>query len=80
MILINKSTREAEVLTVKEFKYKYSSELSDAVDNYIKSQQRKIYLCPFRIKCHKEYESEFCLSLRWNFNNYTYSDWYIERI
>ena len=78
--VINKLTREKLELDEKTFKKQFGKELNDAINHYINSMQYKAYLYPYKIKGHKEYESEFEFNLQWNFNNYTNSNWYIEKI
>ena len=80
MIIKNSRTREILELNMKEFKQRFALELNDAINHYINAQQYRIYLYPIKIKSHTEYESEFYFNLRWNFNNFGNSNWYIERM
>lgn len=80
MIIKNIRTREILELNMNEFKQRFALELNDAINHYINSQQYRVYLYPVKIKSHTEYESEFCFDLRWNFNNHSNSNWYIERM
>ena len=80
MIIKNKLTKETLELSIDKFKLIFGKELNDAINHYIKSQQYRIYLYPIKIKSFTEYDSEFCFDLRWNFNNYNNSNWYIERM
>lgn len=76
----NKLTKVRYTITEDVFKNQFGRELTDAINHYINSMQYKAYLYPFKIKGFKEYESEFCFNLQWNFNNYSNSNWYIEKI
>jgi hypothetical protein len=50
-----------------------------AINGYSNSEKQKKYLLPFQTD-FTNYESDFYFSLRWNFNNYSRSAWYIERL
>ena len=79
ILLVNKNTREKQILTIEEFKIKFNNELRVAINGYSNSEKQKKYLIPFQTD-FTNYESDFYFSLRWNFNNYSRSAWYIERL
>lgn len=79
--IIVKSKRSGEVvkLPLHQFKIKFQKELQQALLLYSSHEQQKDMIKPFGfwkdIGCYK---SDFYLNLRWNFNNYSMSEWYIE--
>ena len=75
MIVKNRLTQETLVLSEKEFRARFSKELQDALDSYKKSELSKPY---FKFK--KDIESDFYFNLLFNFNNFSNSVWYIDRI
>jgi hypothetical protein len=77
IILRNRHYRnEFQELTMEEFKKKFYNELKVAIRHYIESD--KSYLPSF---CKKERtENDFYFSLQFNFNNFSNSAYYIEKI
>lgn len=74
MIIRNKLTKETLELNRVEFEKQFSKEIKNALESYTKTELSKPY---FRI--HKNLESDFYFDLQWNFNNFSNSNWYIER-
>ena len=75
LIVRNKLTKETLVLSETEFKTRFNKELQVALDSYRKTELSKPY---FKFK--KDIESDFYFSLRFNFNNFSNSVWYIDKI
>ena len=75
MIVKNKLTKETLILSETEFKLRFNKEIQSALDSFKKTELSKPY---FRLK--KDIESDFYFSLRFNFNNFSNSVWFIERI
>ena len=77
----NRRTGETIKITDQQFKIRFQKELQQAVLIYSSHEQQKeiikSWLC---WKPSKDYKSDFYFDLRWNFNNYAISEWYIERI
>lgn len=79
--IIVKSKRSGEVvkLPLTQFKIKFQKELQQALLLYSSHERQKDMIKPLGfwkdIDCYK---SDFYLNLRWNFNNYSMSEWYIE--
>ena len=75
MILKNRLTHEKLELSLNEFKNRFKKELQTAIECFIKSEKSKPYFM-----LHEPTEEDFCFDLRWNFNNFGNSVWYIERM
>ena len=63
-------------LTLEEFKVKFNNELRQAINTYKAHQESKNFLPP-HIKPTPDYEQDFYFDLRWNFNNYAQTQYYI---
>ncbi len=74
-IVKNKRTKETLELADAEFKKKFAKEIQTAYESYKRTEENKPY---FRLK--KDYESDFYFSLQFNFNSFSNSNWYIEKI
>lgn len=76
IILKHRRKNERLELTLEEFENKFHNELSQAIHTY--KESNKSFLPEF---CKKEVtDQDFKFSLRFNFNNYAISDYYIEHI
>ena len=75
MILKNKQTQESIQLSDTEFKTKFAKEIQVALESYIQTENNKP-----SIKTNKNLEEDFYFDLKWNFNNFGNSNWYIEKI
>ena len=75
MILKNKLTKETLVLSEDEFKTRFAKEIETALDSYIKTELVKPYF-----NLNKDIESDFFFDLQYNFNSFSNSVWYIERM
>ena len=63
-------------LTLEEFKAKFNIELRQAINTYKAHEESKNFLPP-HIKPTPDYEQDFYFDLRWNFNNYAQTPYYI---
>ena len=77
MIIKNKRTREILDITYDEFRKKFANEIETAYESY---RQTKLNKFPHNFEDNHAMEFNFYFTLRWNFNNYTNSNWYIERM
>ena len=75
-----RNNKEKLILTLEEFKTKFSKELETAVQIYSRDEQRKDMLKPSYIGTQSDYKADFYQDLRWNFNNNAQSIYYIDRI
>lgn len=77
LIIKNRRNNEERLeLTLEEFKAKFQMELKQAINAYKAHQENKNFLPPF-IKPTPNYEQDFYFDLRWNFNNYAQTQYYI---
>ena len=75
MILKNKLTRKRTQLSYAEFQAKFVREIQAALENYIKTENSKPYF-----KTNKNPKSNFYFNLQWNFNHFSTSNWFIEKL
>lgn len=75
MIIKNKLTKETIELKRSEFEKRFSNEIKTALESYKRTELSKPY---FRM--NKNIESDFYFNLQWNFNNFSNSNWFIERM
>ena len=71
----NKLTKETINISHSEFRARFSKEIQVALDSYIRAQNNKQ-----TFKFNKNFEQDFYFDLRWNFNHFGISNWYIERL
>ena len=77
LIIKNRRNNEERLeLTLEEFKAKFQMVLKQAINTYKAHQEYKNFLPPF-IKPTPNYEQDFYFDLRWNFNNYAQTQYYI---
>ena len=77
LIIKNRRNNEERLeLTLEEFKAKFQMELRQAINTYKAHQESKNFLPPF-LKPTPNYEQDFYFDLRWNFNNYAQTQYYI---
>lgn len=79
IMVINKRTNERLVLSLEEFKEKFKADLDRAYQGFIRHETEKNAFLPEFMQKHLT-EADFLLSLQWNFNNYSRSEWYISAI
>lgn len=77
MILKNKRTGEQKELTLQEFKKEFDKEIKASFKDYVDTQLRHIY---YGVGINSDYLQDFYFDLRYNFNNFGISAWYIEKI
>lgn len=77
LIIKNKLDRNEKIeLTLDDFKLKFTSEIKRAIDSY--KQSNKSTLPSF---CKKDpTEEDFYFDIRYNFNSYANSNYYIDSI
>ena len=76
-ILRNKRTRQTLEMNYFEFNKRFAKEIQIAFENYQKTEaSKRLYM----LDCCDYIESDFYFDLRWNFNNFSNSVWYIEKI
>lgn len=71
---------ERQELSLEELKVKFKNELSCAIQIYSNHQMQKDMLKPPFMTMNTDYHAAFYNDLRWNFNNFVQSEWYIDRI
>ena len=77
IIIKNRTNNEERLeLTLEEFKAKFQMELRQAINTYKAQEESKNFLPPF-VKPTPDYERDFYFDLRWNFNNYAHTPYYI---
>ena len=77
LIIKNRRNNEEQLeLTLEEFKAKFQMELKQAINTYKAHQESKNFLPPF-LKPTPNYEQDFYFDLRWNFNNYAQTQYYV---
>ena len=77
MILKNKLTKETLNISYSEFRKRFARELQLAFESYRQIQLNKY---SYKIKYNNSIEQDFCFDLQWNFNHFSNSNWYIERM
>ena len=81
IIVKNRSGNETLELSFEEFKTQFDKELRQAISVYkAHESQRKAMLLPPFTPDNNDYTSDFYFDLRWNFNNYAQTSWYIANI
>ena len=77
LIIKNRQNNQERLeLTLEEFKIKFRNELRSAINTYKTHQESKNFLPP-HLKPTPDYEQDFYFDLRWNFNNYAQTQYYI---
>ena len=74
MIIVNKLTKEKVEVTYPEFRRKFAEEIEDAFESYRK------FVIANKINNSPDLEFDFYFDLQLNFNNYTNTNLYIERM
>ena len=81
VILKNRRTGETIKIAFNQFKIRFQKELQQAILTYSSHKRQKDMIKPWLLwKNNNNYKSDFYFDLRWSFNNYAISEWYIERI
>ena len=71
---------EKQELSLDKFKMKFKNELACAIQIYSNQKMQKDMLMPLFMTINTDYHADFYNDLRWNFNNFVQSEWYIDRI
>ena len=74
-----RNNNEKYELTLEEFKAKFRNELTTAINSYTHQQEQKALLKPPFMHTNPDYKQDFYQDLRWNFNNYAPTNYYIEK-
>lgn len=62
-------------LTLSEFKIRFTKEIKNASESFMRAELTKPYF-----KLRNIDEADFYFDLQWNFNYHACSDWYIDKI
>ena len=77
----NRRTGETIKIPFQQFKIRFQKELQQAILTYSAHERQKDMIKPWLLrKNNNNYKADFYFDLRWNFNNYAFSEWYIERV
>ena len=77
MILKNKLTRETMDIPYSEFRIKFAKEIQSASESFKQTELNKTF---YNFKDDNLIESNFYFDIRWNFNHFGNSNWYIEKL
>lgn len=77
MILRNRRTRETLEIEYPEFRKKFAKEIHIAFDSFRKTELNKPF---YNHKDDNSMEFNFYFQIRYNFNNFGNSVWYIEKL
>ena len=77
MIIKNRRSHEVLELTYSEFRKKFAKEIQISFESFKKTELAKIF---FNFPDDNMLESRFYFDLRYNFNNFGNSSWYIDKI
>lgn len=76
ILLRNRATKERLNLYLHQFDIKFEHEINNALESFLSWSNNKAFN-PYKRTYDK---SDFYFDLRYNFNNYSNSNWYIEKI
>ena len=77
MILRNKRTRQTLEIDYSEFNKRFAKEIQIAFENYQKTEvSKRLYIPDY----YDYIEVDFYFDFRWNFNNFSNSVWYVEKV
>ena len=77
MILKNKLTRETLEIPDSVFRKKFAKEIQIAFESFKKTELNKTF---YNYKDDNSLEVNFYFDIRWNFNHFGISNWYIEKM
>ena len=77
MILKNKLTKETLAIPYSEFRKKFAKEIQDAFESFKRTELNKTF---YKFKDDNLIEINFYFDIRWNFNHFGNSNWYIEQL
>lgn len=77
MILKNKRTGEQKELTYNEFRHEFAKDIQTSFESYRKTKLNKY---SWNFKDDSSLEFNFYFDIRFNFNSFGNSAWYIEKL
>lgn len=77
MIIKNKRTGEQKELTYNEFRHEFAKDIQTSFESFRQTELAKTF---YNYKDDNLLESNFFFDIRWNFNNFGNSAWYIKKI
>ena len=77
MILKNKLTKETLDIPYSEFRQKFAKEIQDTFKSFKRTELNKTF---YNFKDDNIIETNFYFDIRWNFNHFGNSNWYIEKL
>ena len=77
MILKNKLTKEMLDIPYSEFRKKFAKEIKTVFESFKRTELNKTF---YNFKDDNLIESNFYFDIRWNFNHFGNSNWYIEKL
>ena len=73
----NKLTKETLDIPYSEFRKKFAKEIQDAFESFKRTELNKTF---YKFKDDNLIEINFYFDIRWNFNHFGNSNWYIEQL
>lgn len=77
MMLKNKLTKEMLDILYSEFRKKFAKEIKTVFESFKRTELNKTF---YNFKDDNLIESNFYFDIRWNFNHFGNSNWYIEKL
>lgn len=77
MMLKNKLTKEMLDIPYSEFRKKFAKEIKNVFESFKRTELNKTF---YNFKDDNLIESKFYFDIRWNFNHFGNSNWYIEKL
>ena len=77
MIIKNKRTGEQKELTYNEFRHEFAKDIQTSFESYRKTKLNKY---SWNFKDDNSLEFDFYFDIRFNFNSFGNSVWYIEKL
>ncbi len=77
MILTNKRTGECKELTYNEFRHEFAKDIQTSFESFRQTELAKTF---YNYKDDNLIESNFYFDIRFNFNSFGNSAWFIEKI
>ena len=77
MILKNRRTRKTLEIEYSEFRNKFANEIEETFQSFRKIKLNKY---PYVFKDDNSLEFDFYFDFQWNFNNFSNSAWYIDKM
>lgn len=76
-MLKNKLTKEMLDIPYSEFRKKFAKEIKTVFESFKRTELNKTF---YNFKNDNLIESNFYFDIRWNFNHFGNSNWYIEKL